>query len=53
MAVVSKPCVRENGISSLSKIPLDYHDKAFENGTRKNSWYDPCRDVKNGLKNER
>ena len=39
-----------NGINSLSKIPLDYHDGAFEDGMRMNSWYDPCRDVKNGRK---
>ena len=45
MAVLSKFCMR-NGIKSLSKIPLDYHDGVFEVGMRKNSWYDLYRDVK-------
>ena len=33
LADVSKLCVHENGINSFSRILLDYHEEAFENGT--------------------
>ena len=48
----NKRCMQEKWHQQLSKTPLDYHDRASEDGMRKNSLYDPCRDVKNGRKNE-
>ena len=32
---VSHLLCAKNGINSLLKFPLDYHDEVFENGTRK------------------
>ena len=53
MADVSNICVHEKWHKQFVKIPVDHHDETFENGTRKNSWYDPCLDVKKKKKKKK